>query len=80
MGYNKNFPPVWRKTMAGRLKKIVDFVREHSLFPGLTLARLSLAVGRNVEEIDEDTPDDPELEKKMVEAVKEILKVDDVPL
>lgn len=62
--------------MPGRLKKIVDYVRDHSILKNLALANMRLIVGEDVTEVTEDTPDDPEKEKKYIEAAKAILRKD----
>lgn len=62
--------------MPGRLKKIVDYVRDHSVLKNLALANMRLMVGEDVTEVTEDTPDDPEKEKKYIEAAKAILRKD----
>ncbi len=62
--------------MPGRLKKIVDYVRDHSILKNLALANMKLMVGEDVTEVTEDTPDDAEKEKKYIEAAKAILKKD----
>lgn len=62
--------------MPGRLKKIVDYVRDHSMLKNLALANMCLLVGEDVTEVTEATPDDPEKEKRYVEAAKIILRKD----
>ncbi|RME77871.1 MAG: hypothetical protein D6785_12345 [Planctomycetota bacterium] len=66
--------------MAGRLKKLVDFVKANSTFTNLTLARISLKVGMDINEITASTPDDPELEKKLIQAIKEVMKLEKVEI
>lgn len=69
--------------MAGRLKRIVDYVKNEAYFKNFAVARLSmlLGTGKDVGDFTEDTPDDPVLEKKLIEAAKKILHVDqlDIP-
>jgi hypothetical protein len=69
--------------MAGRMKKVVDYVKTKVYFKNLAVARFNmmLGAGANVEDFTEDTPDDPELERKLIEAAKKILNVDrlDIP-
>lgn len=69
--------------MAGRMKKIVDYVKTKVYFKNLAVARFNIMLEAevNVDDFTEDTPDDPELEKKLIEAAKKILDVDrlDIP-
>lgn len=62
--------------MPGRLKKIVDYVRDHSVLKNVALASMRLMVSEDVTEITEDTPDDPEREMKYLKAAKTILRRD----
>ncbi len=62
--------------MPGRQKKIVDYVKEHSVLKNLSLASMRLIVDEDVNLITEDTPDDPEKEKKLLEAAKIVLRKD----
>ncbi len=60
--------------MPGRLKKIVDYVKDHSVLKNLSLASMRLLVDEDVTQITEDTPDDAEKEKKFLEAARIILR------
>ena len=60
--------------MPGRLKKIVDYVAEHTVLKNLALSRMRLLVHEDVTQITKDTPDDPEKEKVFLEAAKTILR------
>ena len=60
--------------MPGRLKKIVDYVAEHTVLKNLALSRMRLLVHEDVTQITEHTPDDPEKEKVFLEAAKTILR------
>lgn len=62
--------------MPGRLKKIVDYVKDHSVLKNLSLASMRLLVDEDVTLITEDTPDDTEKEKKFLEAAKIVLRKD----
>lgn len=62
--------------MPGRLKKIVDYVKDHSVLKNLALASMRLLVDEDVTLINESTPDDPVKEKKFLEAAKTILRKD----
>ena len=62
--------------MPGRLKAIVDIVKAKSVFKNLAVALLSFKVGQDVDAFTDSTPDDPELEAKLVEEAKKILKTD----
>ncbi len=62
--------------MPGRLKKIVDYVKDHSVLKNLSLASMRLLVEEDVTLITEDTPDDPEKERKLLEAAKIVLRKD----
>lgn len=64
--------------MTGKLKKIVDFVKTKSTFINLTLARISLKVGMDINEFTANTPDDSALEAKLIQAVKDVLKVETI--
>jgi hypothetical protein len=67
--------------MAGRLKNIVDYVKSRVHFKNLAVACLNLKAGMNVDDFREKTPDNPELEQKLIQGAKEILGVDhlDIP-
>lgn len=60
--------------MPGRLKKIVDYVADNTVLKNLALSRMRLLVHEDVTQITEDTPDDPEKEKRFLEAAKTILR------
>jgi len=62
--------------MPGRLKKIVDYVKDHSVLKNLSMASMRLLVDDDVTTIDENTPDDPEKEKKYLDAAKIVLRKD----
>jgi hypothetical protein len=62
--------------MPGRLKKIVDYVKDHSVLKNLSVASMRLLVDEDVTLVDENTPDDPEKEKKFLEAAKIVLRKD----
>ena len=62
--------------MAGRLKKIVDHVKARSFFKNLAISMLNMKLNTDVERFSDNTPDDPELEKKLIEAAKEVLGKD----
>lgn len=62
--------------MAGRLKAIVDVVKAKSVFKNLAVAMLSYKLGQDVDSFTENTPDDSELETKLIEEAKKILKTD----
>ena len=62
--------------MPGRLKKIVDYVKDHSVLKNLALASMRLLVDEDVALITGNTPDDPEKEKKFLEAAKIVLRKD----
>lgn len=66
--------------MAGRLKRIVDFAKTKAQLKGLLVVRLNMKMDLNVEEFKDDTPDDPELEKKLIAAVREILHVNEAEI
>ncbi len=63
-------------SMPGRLKKIVDYVKDNSVLKNLSLASMRLLVEEDVTLVTENTPDDPEKEKKFLEAAKIILRKD----
>lgn len=67
--------------MAGRLKRIVDYVRSKAYLKNLTVSRINMRMDMDVNSFTEDTPDDPQLEARLIEAAKEILKTDklDIP-
>ncbi len=60
--------------MPGRLKKIVDYVKDHSVLKNLSVASMRLLVNEDVTLVTENTPDDPEKEKKFLEAAKIVLR------
>lgn len=62
--------------MPGRLKKIVDYVAEHTVLKNLAISRMRLLVHEDLTKITEDTPDDPEKEKLFLQAAKTILEKD----
>ncbi len=62
--------------MPGRLKKIVDYVKDHSVLKNLSVASMRLLVNEDVTLVTENTPDDPEKEKKFLEAAKIVLRKD----
>lgn len=64
--------------MAGRLKQIVDYVKAKAFFKNMAVAQLNMIVGFNVEDFTEETPDDPELEQKLLEATSIILRSNSV--
>ncbi|MDP1852647.1 MAG: hypothetical protein Q8L26_00340 [Candidatus Omnitrophota bacterium] len=66
--------------MAGKLKAIVDVVKARSVFKNLAVAMLSFKLGQDVESFSEDTPDDVQLETKLVEEAKKILKTDSLTI
>lgn len=73
--------------MAGRLKRIVDYVKAKSYLKNLAVVQLNMRLlvdtkhAVNVEDFKEATPDDPDLERKLIQAAKEVLKVNrlDIP-
>lgn len=62
--------------MPGRLKKIVDYVKDHSVLKNLSVASMRLLVDEDITLVTEDTPDDPEKEKKFLEAARIVLRKD----
>ena len=67
--------------MAGRLKKIVDFVRANAFFKNLALVTLNLKLKEagfdvKVEDFTSDTPDDAEIERVLGHAAKTELNID----
>jgi hypothetical protein len=62
--------------MPGRLKKIVDYVKDHSVLKNLSVASMRLLVDEDITLVDENTPDDPEKEKKFLEAARIVLRKD----
>lgn len=66
--------------MAGKLKAIVDVVKARSVFKNLAVAMLSFKLGQDVESFSEDTPDDAQLETKLIEEAKKILKTDSLTI
>jgi hypothetical protein len=63
-------------TMPGRLKKIVDYVAEHTVLKNLAMSRMRLLVHDDPSKLTESTPDDPKKEKLYLEAAKTILGKD----
>lgn len=59
--------------MAGRLKQIVDQVKARVILKNLAMSTLNTAVGTDVENFSETTPDNPEIEQKLLEMAKQIL-------
>ncbi|HAR39713.1 MAG: hypothetical protein A2X56_04275 [Nitrospirae bacterium GWC2_57_13] len=66
--------------MPGRLKKIVDYVAEHTVLKNLALSRMRLLVHEDLSKLTEDTPDDAEKEKLFLEAAKTILGKDSLDI
>lgn len=64
--------------MAGRLYQIVEYVKSKSYFKSLMLCRLNLKMRMNVEEFTLTTADDPLLEKKLIQAAKEVLNTEEI--
>ncbi|PIQ88761.1 MAG: hypothetical protein COV72_06775 [Candidatus Omnitrophica bacterium CG11_big_fil_rev_8_21_14_0_20_42_13] len=62
--------------MSGKLKAIVDVVKARSVFKNLAVALLSYKIGQDVDSFTDLTPDDPDLEAKLIEEAKKILKTD----
>ncbi len=64
--------------MAGRQKRIVDYVKTKVYLKNVVVARFNLMLekGINIEDFTENTPDDPEMEAKLIEIAKKILGVD----
>ncbi len=62
----------------GRLKRIIDAIRAESggVQAKLLVARVGLKAGINISEINESTPDDREIEAKLLEAARNILGKD----
>lgn len=58
----------------GKLKRILDKMieLEQVAFPKLLLSRIGLKAGISVNTITENSPDNPELEKKLLKAIKEV--------
>ncbi len=65
-----------RLIMPGRLKRIVDYVKDNAVLKNLSLTSMRFMVNEDITKIDENTPDDPEKEKKFIEAAKAILGKD----
>jgi hypothetical protein len=61
-----------------RLKKIVDYIQCSSsgAQAKLQIARVGLKSGMNLSLINENTPDNPEVEKKLLRSAKEVLGID----
>jgi hypothetical protein len=68
--------------MAGRLKRIVDYVEEKVILKNLAIARMNIVLGRgiNVNDFSDETPDNPEMEQKLIDAAKIILGVQDLDI
>ena len=66
--------------MAGRLKAIVDVVKARSVFKSLAVAMLSFKLGQDVDGFTDVTPDDADLETKLIEEAKKILKTDSLTI
>lgn len=62
--------------MAGKLKAIVDVVKARSVFKNLAVAMLSYKLGLDVDSFTDEAADDPELEQKLIQEAKKILKTD----
>jgi hypothetical protein len=62
--------------MPGRLKKIVDYVKDHSVLKNLSVASMRLLVNEDITLVTENTHDDPEKEKKFLDAAKIVLRKD----
>lgn len=60
----------------GRLKEIVEYVKSNFTLKNLAITNLELKTKLPVGEYDENTPDDPEKEKMLIQAAREILKKD----
>lgn len=62
----------------GRLKKIVDAIQNSSsgVQGKLQLARVGLKTGMNLSLVNDNTPDNIELEKKLIKAAREVLGID----
>jgi hypothetical protein len=67
-----------RRFIMGRLKKIVDYIQSSSsgAQAKLQIARVGLRSGMNLSLISENTPDNPEVEKKLLRSTKEVLGID----
>ncbi|MBU0504014.1 MAG: hypothetical protein ABH882_02510 [Candidatus Omnitrophota bacterium] len=59
--------------MAGRLKQIVDQVKAKVILKNLATSTLSMKLGTNVDNFTETTPDDPQIEQKLLAIAKELL-------
>lgn len=66
--------------MSGRLKAIVDVVKVRSVFKHLAVAMLSFKLGQDVDDFTDETPDDADLEKRLIEEAKKILKTDNLAI
>ncbi len=66
--------------MPGRLKKIVDYVAEHTVLKNLAMSRMRLLVHEDLSKLTEDTPDDAEKEKLFLEAAKTVLGKDSLDI
>ncbi|MFH1768157.1 MAG: hypothetical protein ABH858_03225 [Candidatus Omnitrophota bacterium] len=69
--------------MANNVKKIIDYVKARSFLKNLSEARLKMTLmnqGINLDSIKDSPSIDPELEKKVIDAAKEILKVDRIDI
>ncbi len=59
--------------MAGRLKQIVDQVKARAILKNLAASTLSMKLGTNVDNFTETTPDDHQIEQKLLVIAKELL-------
>ncbi|MFH1397746.1 MAG: hypothetical protein ABIH27_04265 [Candidatus Omnitrophota bacterium] len=59
--------------MAGRLKQIVDQVKARVMLKNLAASTLSMKLGTNVENFTETTPDDTQIEQKLLAIAKGLL-------
>ncbi|MEK6715684.1 MAG: hypothetical protein AABY43_06550 [Candidatus Omnitrophota bacterium] len=66
--------------MSGRLKAIVDVVKARSVFKNLSVAMLSFKLGQDVDSFSDVTPDDADLETKLIEEAKKILRTDSLTI
>ena len=60
----------------GNLKRIVDSIKAESsgVQANLLVARVGLKIGVSLKNIDENTPDNPELETRILNAAETILQ------
>jgi len=59
--------------LPGRLKKIVDYVRDNSTFGNLAIASMRLRLKEDVAAITLATPDDPQREQRYLDAAREVM-------